>query len=172
MYIETERLIIRDFQEEDWRELFAYTSNPRVMEYIPEGVFKEEDARKFVKENRESARNYPVIVKENKRLAGHIVFHPYFGTHTYEIGWVMNPKFHNMGIASEAAYAVLKHGFEQMGLHRIIATCQPENIASFRVMEKIGMRREGYFKKCIPHGDGWWDEYYYAILGEEWLLNR
>ncbi|MCA1038513.1 GNAT family N-acetyltransferase [Bacillus infantis] len=172
MYIETERLIIRDFHEEDWRELYTYTSDAKVMEYIPEGVFDEEAAMKFVKENITEARNYPVIMKENSQLAGHIVFHPYFGTHTYEIGWVMNPHFHNRGIASEAAYAVLKHGFEQMNLHRIIATCQPENIASFKVMEKIGMRREGFFKKCIPHGDGWWDEFYYAILGEEWMLNH
>jgi [ribosomal protein S5]-alanine N-acetyltransferase len=36
-------------------------------------------------------------------------------------------------------------------------------------MEKIGMRREGYFKKCIPHEEGWWDEYYYSILEEEWF---
>ena len=51
-----------------------------------------------------------------------------------------------------------------MNVHRIIATCQPENIPSYRVMEKIGMRREGFFKKCIPKGNVWWDEYYYAIL--------
>jgi len=55
-----------------------------------------------------------------------------------------------------------------MKLHRIIATCQPENTSSYRVMEKIGMRREGYFKKCIPTEKEWWDEYYYAILKEEW----
>jgi [ribosomal protein S5]-alanine N-acetyltransferase len=171
MYIETKRLIIRDFQEDDWREFYAYTSDAQVMEYMPEGVFNEEDARKFVSENRVTARNYPVIVKESRRLAGHIVFHPYFGHHTYEIGWVFNSQYHNKGIASEAAQAVLKHGFEEMGLHRIIATCQPENIASYRVMEKIGMRKEGFFKKCIPHNDGWWDEYYYAILGEEWFSN-
>ncbi|GLB61667.1 hypothetical protein NCCP133_37960 [Cytobacillus sp. NCCP-133] len=65
-------------------------------------------------------------------------------------------------------YAVLKGGFEELGLHRIIAACQLENPPSYRVMEKIGMRREGFYKKCIPHGDEWWDEYYYAILKEVW----
>ena len=63
--------------------------------------------------------------------------------------------------------ATLKYGFKEMKLHRIIATCQPQNTPSYRVMEKIGMRREGYFRKCIPHGNEWWDEYYYAILEEE-----
>ncbi|MEQ3595549.1 GNAT family protein, partial [Bacillus albus] len=100
-------------------------------------------------------------------LIGHIVFHKYFGEHTFEIGWVFNPKYFNKGYASEAAQATLKYGFKEMKLHRIIATCQPQNTPSYRLMERIGMRREGYFRKCIPHGNEWWDEYYYAILEEE-----
>ncbi|WP_249664441.1 GNAT family N-acetyltransferase, partial [Lysinibacillus sp. D4B1_S16] len=69
---------------------------------------------------------------------------------------------------SEAARAVLDYGFNEKKLHRIIKTCQPENIASYKVMVKIRMRREGYFKKCIPYGKEWWDEYYYAVLREDW----
>ncbi|MBJ3792889.1 GNAT family N-acetyltransferase, partial [Bacillus sp. OA1] len=128
----------------------------------------EEDTRNFVYKNMgENAENFPVIQIDENILIGHIVFHKYFGEHTYEIGWVFNPKYFNKGYASEAAQAILKYGFKEMKLHRIIATCQPENTPSYRVMEKIGMRREGYFKKCIPHGNEWWDEYYYAILEEE-----
>lgn len=54
---------------------------------------------------------------------------------------MFNPKYQNRGYASEAARAILEYGFKEMNLHRIIATCQPENIPSYRVMEKIGMRR-------------------------------
>ncbi|WP_066051496.1 GNAT family N-acetyltransferase [Robertmurraya korlensis] len=169
MFIETERLTIRKFEENDYLAVYTYTSDPIVMRYIPEGVFTEEDAKKFVVKNKgEKVEKYPVILKENNTLIGHIVFHPYFGEHTYEIGWVFHPNYYNQGFASEAAKAVLQYGFEDLKLHRIIATCQPENIGSYRVMDKIGMRREGYFKNCIPNGDGWWDEYYYAILAEEW----
>lgn len=169
MYIETERLFIREFYPEDWVKVLAYTSNANVMQYIPEGVFSEQGAREFVLNNvGEKAKYFPVIEKSENQLIGHMVFFRYFGEHTYEIGWVFNPDFHSRGYASEAAYAILKYAFEELKLHRIIATCQPENIPSYRVMEKIGMRREGYFKKCIPHEDGWWDEYYYAILAEEW----
>lgn len=103
-----------------------------------------------------------MVLRDTNTLIGHIVFHKYFGEHTYEIGWVFNQKYHSKGYASEAARAILKYGFEEMNLHRIIATCQPQNKPSYRVMEKIGMRREGYFK------NEWWDEYYYAILEEEW----
>ena len=168
MYIKTERLIIRNFKNTDWQAVHEYTSDINAMRYIPEGVFTEEIAKDFVMKNMDdNAKNFPVVLANESYLIGHIVFHKYFGEHTYEIGWVFNPKFHNKGFASEAALAVLKFGFEKMRLHRIIATCQPENTPSYRVMEKIGMRREGYFKKCIPHGNEWWDEYYYAILREE-----
>ncbi|MFS0673589.1 GNAT family N-acetyltransferase [Ornithinibacillus sp. 179-J 7C1 HS] len=169
MNITTDRLIIRKFSYGDWQSLHSYTSDSNVMKYMPEGVFSEEDAKEFVMKNSgEKAKNFPVLLRKDQMLIGHMVFHKYFGSHTYEIGWVFNPNYHNKGYASEAAHSVLKYGFETLNLHRIIATCQPENIPSWRVMEKIGMRREGYFKKCIPQGNEWWDEFYYALLLEEW----
>ncbi|UYW71972.1 GNAT family N-acetyltransferase [Bacillus cereus] len=168
MFIEAERLLIRKFEFKDWEAVHEYKSDSNVMKYIPERVFIEEDTRNFVNKNMgENAKNFPVILIDENILIGHIVFHKYFGEHTYEMGWVFNPKYFNKGYASEAAQATLKYGFKEMKLHRIIATCQPENTPSYRVMEKIGMRREGYFRKCIPHGNEWWDEYYYAILEEE-----
>lgn len=168
MQIKTKRLLIRGFEFKDWQDVYAYTSNINVMKYIPEGVLTEKEAKKFVSKNMgDDAENFPVILVEENILIGHVIFHKYFGEHTYEIGWVFNPKFQNRGYASEAAKAVLEYGFKDMNLHRIIATCQPENIPSYRVMEKIGMRREGFFKKCIPNGNEWWDEYYYAILEED-----
>ncbi|MGM2820734.1 GNAT family N-acetyltransferase [Bacillus cereus group sp. Bce001] len=168
MFIEAERLLIRKFEFKDWEAVHEYTSDSNVMKYIPEGVFTEEDTRNFVNKNMgENAKNFPVILIDENILIGHIVFHKYFGDHTYEIGWIFNPKYYNKGYASEAAQATLKYGFKEMKLHRIIATCQPENTASYRLMDKIGMRREGYFRKCIPHENEWCDEYYYAILEEE-----
>lgn len=169
MNLTTERCLIRPFIEDDWQDVYAYTSDLAVMKYMPEGVFSREEAQEFVKNNRlKTAKNFAVLLKEDHTCIGHIVFHPYFGEHTYEIGWVFNSAYQNKGYASEAAFAVLHHGFHTMNLHRIIATCQPENVPSWSVMEKMGMRREGYFKKCIPQGNEWWDEFYYAILREEW----
>ncbi|MGD6774685.1 MULTISPECIES: GNAT family N-acetyltransferase [Bacillaceae] len=169
MNIRTERLIIRNFNLKDWEDVYLYTGNKSVMKYMPEGVLSKEETQAFIKENMNNkAQKFPLILAENNTLIGHIEFFKYFGEHTYEIGWVLNPDYYNKGYASEAAFGVLKYGFEELGLHRIVATCQPENVPSYRVMEKIGMRREGYFKKCIPHGEGWWDEYTYAILSEEW----
>lgn len=169
MDIKTKRLWIRTFEATDWNAVYAYTSNHDVMAYIPEGQFSEEDAKEFVHQNSGvHAENFPVLLLEENILIGHMVFHRYFGEHTYEIGWVFNPVFHKRGYASEAAQAILDFGFGEMKVHRIIATCQPQNTPSYRVMEKIGMRQEGFFKQCIPNGNDWWDEYYYAILNEEW----
>ncbi|MFS0783144.1 GNAT family N-acetyltransferase [Bacillus sp. 1P06AnD] len=168
MFIETRRLQIRLFEPSDWPSLYTYTSNGHVMKYIPEGTLSEDEAKTFVNDHLgDDAKYFPVVLKAGGAMIGHIVFHPYFGDHTYEIGWVFNPDYHNKGYATEAARAILDFGFNKMKLHRIVATCQPQNEPSFRVMEKIGMRREGFFKKCIPHESEWWDEYYYAILSEE-----
>jgi len=71
--------------------------------------------------------------------------------------------------ATEAAGAVLGYAFETLGLHRVIATCDPANTASVRVMEKLGTRREAHFRKCELLPDGTWaDEYFYALLDEDW----
>ncbi|MFV7789970.1 GNAT family N-acetyltransferase [Aliarcobacter lanthieri] len=170
MNLETERLYIRKFKSTDWEEVYEYTSNPDVMYYLPEKPFTQEDAKKFMQDNEDKkAEKLAILLKNSNKLIGHIVFFPYFGDHTYEIGWVFNPKYYNQGYATEAAKAILDYGFKIYKLHRIIATCQPENKASWHIMEKLNMRREGFFKKCIPTKFGWWDEYYYSILAEEYI---
>ena len=169
--IETQRLLIRPFDLKDWEEVHAYTSDPNVMMYIPEGQLTEEQTKEFVVKNLdEQATAFAVILKPGNKLIGHMLFHPWFAPRTYEIGWVFHQAYHRRGYATEAALALLRYGFEELQLHRVIATCQPENIPSYRVMEKVGMRREGFFQKCIYRDDTtWWSEYFYAMLEEEWF---
>jgi [ribosomal protein S5]-alanine N-acetyltransferase len=170
-HIETQRLRIRSFQPNDWQAVYDYTSDPALMLYIPEGPFTSKQAKAFVAENMgEQARFVAVLLKTDDVLVGHMEFHPWFASQIYEIGWVFNGAYHGKGYATEAAMALLQYGFEALHLHRIIATALPENVASWRVMEKLGMRREAHFRKCIRRPDnGWWDEYLYALLEEEWF---
>jgi ribosomal-protein-alanine N-acetyltransferase len=170
-HIETQRLRLRSFQRNDWRAVYDYTSDPAVMMYIPEGPFTPEQAKAFVADNMgEQAGFVAVLLKTDDMLVGHMEFHPWFAPQTYEIGWIFNRAYHGHGYATEAAMALLQYGFEALSLHRMIATCQPENVASCRVMEKLGMRREAHFRKCIRRPDNqWWDEYFYALLEEEWF---
>lgn len=167
--IETARLWIRPLVPDDAPAVFRYMSDPLVTAYLPEGQLDEAQTRAFVADNLGGdAHNHAVIRKVDGALIGHMVFHPWFAHRTYEIGWAFHHAHHGQGYATEAARALLRHGFEDMQLHRIIATCQPENTPSWRVMEKLGMRREGHFHRCIYRGgDVWWDEYFYALLAHE-----
>ena len=168
--LETPRLRVRPLEAADWAAVHAYASDPDVMTYIPEGPMTEEQARAFVAENAgDEARAVAVVLRSSGELIGHMPFRPWFAPRTFEIGWVLDRRHHGRGYATEAARALLRYGFEEMGLHRMIATCQPENVPSWRVMEKLGMRREAHFRKCLYRGGAvWWDEYFYALLEEEW----
>ncbi len=172
--IETQRLIIRQFELQDWEVVHSYTGDATVMTYIEDGQMSAMQTRQFVeKHSGEQAEAFPVLLKSQSRLIGHMIFHPWFGHLTYEIGWVFHPSYQGKGYATEAAKALLQYCFENLQAHRVIATCQPENPASYRVMEKIGMKREGHFRKCHHRGKNiWWDEYFYAVLDEEWIRNN
>ena len=92
------------------------------------------------------------------------------GRGTREIGWAIGRPHQRRGYATEAARALLAHAFETLRCHRVVATCQPENVASWRVMEKLGMRREAHFRQALLRETGeWWDEYFYALLAEEYF---
>jgi RimJ/RimL family protein N-acetyltransferase len=97
-------------------------------------------------------------------------FHLWFGPATYEIGWAFRADRQGRGYATEAALALMAFAFVELRCHRVIATCQPENVASWRVMEKLGMRREAHFRQGLHQPSGeWWDEYFYALLADEYF---
>ncbi|MEI4790045.1 GNAT family N-acetyltransferase [Bacillus sp. FJAT-53060] len=73
MNLTTERCLIRPFTEDDWQDVYVYTSDPAVMKYIPEDVFSKEDAKEFVKNNGdETAKNFAVLLKEDHPCIGHM----------------------------------------------------------------------------------------------------
>jgi len=90
------------------------------------------------------------------------------GSEQGEIWYLVRPDCWRRGVAAESARALLSIGFLEMNLHRMFATCLPENPASSRVLEKIGMRREGYQLKDVRIHGVWHDSSLYAILREEW----
>ncbi len=85
-----------------------------------------------------------------------------------EIGYILHPDAHGQGFATEAALALLAFGFGEVGLHRIYARCDARNLASARVMQRLGMVQEAHFREHT-HVKGQWDEeLIYAILDREW----
>ena len=172
--IETSRLRLRAIAASDWPAVFAYMSDPRVTAFLPEGTLDEAAARAFAQEHAgEDGKAVAVIEKASGRMIGHMPFHPWFAPETYEIGWAFGHAAQGRGYATEAAQALLAHAFGPLKAHRVIATCQPENTPSWRVAEKLGLRREAHFRSCLYRSPGvWWDEYFYALLAEEYEQRR
>ncbi len=168
--IETPRLRLRPIAATDGPAILTYMSDPQVTAFLPEGTFDDEAARVFaMKQSGDDRDAVAVIEKASGQLIGHMPYHPWFVQQTYEIGWVFGRMHQGKGYATEAGRALLAHAFGSLNAHRVIATCQPENPASWRVAEKLGLRREGHFRACLYRAPGiWWDEYFYALLADEY----
>lgn len=171
--LETPRLRLRRIVAADWPAIHRYMSDPAVTRWLPEGRLDAAQAQAFARRHAgRSARAVAVTERESGQLIGHMPFHPWFGPATQEIGWVIAAEAQGRGFATEAAGALMAHAFGALGCHRVIATCQPQNTASWRVMEKLGMRREAHFRQALHREDGeWWDEYFYALLADEYAAS-
>ncbi len=161
----TEKVGLKPIEPEDFDSMKTYLSDDYTMRFFDHGPMGDEAIIDFM-----SKPVYLIVKRDTHEVIGHFIYHPWFMIDTYEIGWVLNKEYHNQGIITALAKAVLKYAFEEDKAHRVVATCQPENIASKRVCEKSGMRLEGLFKKCIyvERLDQWWDELFYAMLEEEY----
>ncbi|MGL5865697.1 MAG: GNAT family N-acetyltransferase [Dermatophilaceae bacterium] len=86
------------------------------------------------------------------------------------LGYLVDPDHAGRGYATQVAGDLLAVAFEEVGLHRVTAGCFADNVASWRVMEKLGMRREQHGVQDSWHAElGWVDGYTYGLLREEWL---
>ena len=173
--ITTKRLVIRPFQEDDYQDLYEYLSIDETYGFEPGKPISLDEAKTICSERTKGTDFWAVTLKVNKKLIGHVSF---IQTEpkcflTWEIGFIFNPAYQNKGYATEASQAIISNAFKELKAHRIIGNCSPENIPSWRVLEKVGMRKEGLMKKNIffhTNADGsphWFDSYTYAILAEE-----
>ncbi|MDD6812205.1 MAG: GNAT family N-acetyltransferase [Lachnospiraceae bacterium] len=171
MILETERLIIRYFEETDAEDLYAYLSDAEVVKYEPYEPFSYEEARKEAKRRAEDKNFYAVALKSGK-----VIGNLYFAKgefDTWELGYVFNREYWGKGYASEAAKALLKEAFTKWNARRVIAMCNPKNEGSWKLLERIGMRREGHLRQNIyffqnEKGEPvWQDTYEYGILKNE-----
>jgi [ribosomal protein S5]-alanine N-acetyltransferase len=174
--METERLIVRNFRVDDWQDLYEYLSQKEVLRYEPEGESDQEDCKRKAMERSQSDIFLAVCLKDSDKMIGHVYFNQTGPVEflTWEIGYIFNPKYYGKGYATESCQRVLQFGFKKLGAHRIIAMCNPENSTSWKLLERLSMRREGHHKKKAffrRTDDGnpiWHDAYQYAILSEEW----
>jgi ribosomal-protein-alanine N-acetyltransferase len=170
--IETKRLLIRRFSPADFMDLFEYLSEPDVYAFEP-GKPVSIDEAKIMSLHRSQGSDFLAVEhKENGKMIGHLYFkqaEPSWFL-TWELGYIFNPKFQRNGYGSEAAAALTAYGFEKFNIHRIMARCNPQNTASWKLLEKVGFKREGFFKSSgFVHVDEngspiWTDVYEYSLL--------
>ena len=145
----TARLLFSPWSESDWLLLKPIATDPEVMRYISDGQpWPDERIQEFVNRQIACLRRHGfcmwrLLEPETSQMIGFCGLQPLADTPEFEIGWWLARSHWGRGLATEAAHAVLRDGFDRAGLKRIVAIAQPANRASLRVMEKLGMHYEG-----------------------------
>ncbi len=174
--IVTERLHLRDFEEDDVLDVHAYASDIEVVRRFPFGPSTIEETRSFIAQTRSLPKDEPrtiydlaIALKETDRVIGGCYL-KVEGTPepTGFIVYLLNRQYWGQGYATEAARALVEFAFVAHGAHRVFTYCDLDNLASARVLEKAGMQREGLIRESDWRRGAWHDEYLYAILRREW----
>jgi RimJ/RimL family protein N-acetyltransferase len=172
MQLETKRLVLRSFREEDVDAMAQLFANPDFMRFSL-GIFTErkktvdfiEKVMGWDRANMPS--QFAVVSRGEYAVIGYCGFHHHPEVPgDIEIGYRLHPDYWNRGLITEAARAVRDHAFADLKLPRVISLIHPENIPSRRVAEKNGMKAE---KEITFRG---FPTLVYAITREQWLANR
>lgn len=176
--LETERLILRKFKESDVDTFFNYRTNPQVALYQSEGWvnYKYEQAVEFVNKQmnfepgiQDTWFQVAIELKDTGNLIGDMAIHTLpEDINQVEIGFSLNPIYQNKGFGIEAVKCLLGYIFNVLNIHRVIAITDVRNKSSIKLLEKVGMRKEGHFIKNIWYKGEYTDEYLFALLNEEW----
>ena len=146
-FLETERLYLREIQNTDFNDLFRMNSDPVIMKYVGDGstrnheqMIKELDMLISHYRRKPGLGIWATILKETDTFVGASGLVYYDNTSEIEVGYRMLKEYWNRGYATEASLGLLRYGFETLKLCKIVSSAHVENVASRRVMEKIGMK--------------------------------
>ena len=137
----------------DFEAVQRYASNPNVVKYMEWGPNTDTDTKRFIQDaiNKQVIKpreNYEFAVTQKGNLIGGTgIVIKSIADGEAEIGYCIDEPYWGKGVASEVAGAMIKHCFRELGMYRVIATCDADNIGSYRVMEKNGMTREGLLRE-------------------------
>jgi [ribosomal protein S5]-alanine N-acetyltransferase len=178
MIIRTERLLLREFTEDDWPAVLAYQRDPRYLRFYAWTERSEHDARALVQafldqQQEEPRSKFQLAITLDGEVIGNVgVRVPKPGSGVGDMGYELAPLHWGHGYATEAARSMLRFGFRELGLHRIGAHCIAENTGSVRVLTKLGMQWEGRLREAEYFKGRWWDQLLYGILRREWEAVR
>jgi len=175
----TNRLLLKIITPDDLNNIHQLHSLPETDRYNTLGIPKNKTVTEAIVQqwlNQQQAnptQHFTWRISDNtsRDFIGLIALH--VGEERFRLGEVwykLLPTYWRQGLATEALQSVLKFSFEILYLHRVEAGCAIENIASARVLKKVGLQREGSKRKVLPIRGNWVDDYEYAILEEDWKV--
>ncbi|NDL58288.1 GNAT family N-acetyltransferase [Phytoactinopolyspora mesophila] len=173
--IVTKRLVLRPFTARDEEDMLEFESREDVARYLfNEPRTREDNARELAARQTKTALRkqgdtlIPAIELDGKVIGYTVLSWLSEQNRQGEFGYVLHPDFGGQGYATEAGIEMLRLGFEEMRLYRIIGRCDARNTGSARVMERIGMRKEAHFVGNEIFKGEWGEELVYAMLESEW----
>lgn len=171
----TERLVIRRFTPDDIQDVLGFVSQPSVAKATSQRILAtKEGVREYIDLQNsyqpfEENKVFELAIerKEDSKVMGFVgmIFE---GGELGEMGWVLGEEYRGQGYATEAARALMDYGFRSLGLHRIHADTSTNNTPAWKVMERLGMKREGMLRDAVWEEGKWVDRYVYGILIDEW----
>ena len=164
----------------DLEVFMAYRNDSRISRFQGWEAITREAAVAFIKEQQSREPflpgqwlQIPITLKPTQALIGDCALKIHLeDPRQATIGITLAHGFHGKGFAMEAAATLLNYAFEELGLHRVRADTDPQNTAAWRLLERLGMRREAHLKQSLWFKGQWADEYFYAILERQWLSCR
>lgn len=174
--IRTERLLLRPFRETDYDDLYEFLSQLRDDEFEGYPGITYENGREHLAYRVGSEEFHAMELTDSGKVIGNI----YCGKREFdarEVGYIVNSAYRQNGYAAEALTAVIEAAFEA-GAHRVYAECDPRNVPSWKLLEKVGLRREAHFRQNIWFRRDekgmpvWKDTCVYALLKSEAVSSR
>jgi RimJ/RimL family protein N-acetyltransferase len=173
--IVTDRLVLRLFTMKDLDDVWAYMRLPEVGRHMLWAARDRDESRealsRMVAENGlEKDGDYLTLaVTREKTVIGHVELGLVSLDHEQgEVGYVFHPGHHGKGFATEATRVMLRLGFADMSMHRIVGRCSARNVPSANLMARLGMRQEAHFLDCRKVNGEWREELIFAMLRREW----
>jgi [ribosomal protein S5]-alanine N-acetyltransferase len=165
---------VRPIELDDWPAVHAWASRPEACRFQAWGPNTEDETKAFVQEVVDAwaqqlrvRLSYVAVVDGDVLGAGEIKVRSQ-ANRQGEISYIVNPDVWGRGVATAIGQELLRIGFEDLNFHRIVGTCDPSNLASARVLAKLGMTYEGRLREVVLIRSGWRDSETYSILEHEW----
>jgi RimJ/RimL family protein N-acetyltransferase len=179
--VRTERLLLRPLAPGDADALLAYRSRLDVSRWVPFDPMSRDDILERIAgqwsrtelTDEGQALTLGAEVAATGELAGDVILMWHSREHAGgEVGYVLNPALGGHGYATEAARGMLRLGFEELGLRRIVARVDEDNEASAKLALRLGMRQEARLVQNEFFKGRWSNELDFAMLAEEWFARR